>query len=160
MYSKLSIKRHWSCSFKRPGLNFSKKSLLKDQVHFRKNRLYCFISGLHGQFLGSVKQPGLDIWKKTLLNNQYYLFIMFTSFIFRKRKWQNHYIHLPQNCKFGLFQQSPTNYGQFDLENWIYPIVEYWIVTKMSMFGRFTNINAMFAAAQKYCEVTNFGFVF
>ena len=35
-----------SCSIKRPILNFSKKSLTNDQVHLRKNKSYCFISGL------------------------------------------------------------------------------------------------------------------
>ena len=73
-YSKLSIKR--------PVLSndlvwiFLKKSLLNDQVHFRKKWSYYFISW-HSQFLGFIKRPGLDIWKKSLLNDQHYLFFKF-----------------------------------------------------------------------------------
>ena len=52
-YSKLSIKR--------PGLNFSKKSLLNDQVHLKKSDRPVLFQGCHGQFLGSIKRPGLDI---------------------------------------------------------------------------------------------------
>ena len=60
--------------------NFFKKSLLNDQVHFRKknNRTVSF-QGCHSQFMVPIKQPGLDIWKKSLLNDQYYFFSNFRS---------------------------------------------------------------------------------
>ena len=41
-----------SCFIKRPGLNFSNKSLLNNQVHLRKNLIYCFISGLPRPIFG------------------------------------------------------------------------------------------------------------
>ena len=48
-YSKVSIKR--------PGLNFSKKFLLNDQLHLRKNRtvLFTYLPNV------SIKSPRLDI---------------------------------------------------------------------------------------------------
>ena len=55
-----------SCSIKRPGLKFSKKSLLNHQVHLKKINCTVLFQGCHSQFLGSIKQPGLDIWKKSI----------------------------------------------------------------------------------------------
>ena len=56
-----------SCSIKRPGLNFSEKSLLNDQVHLRKNWsswfIYYWIFGksLHFSNPRSLERPGLII---------------------------------------------------------------------------------------------------
>jgi hypothetical protein len=64
-YLKLSINRPVLLN-DLVGLNFSKNSLLNDQVHLRKIDSTVLYQGCQGHFLESIKRPGLDIWKKTI----------------------------------------------------------------------------------------------
>ena len=96
-----------NCSIK---LNFSKKSLLNDQVNLRKSCTVSF-QGCHDQFLGSIKQPGLDIWKKSILNDQYHLILSNSRSLEQPGLIIEslEYFNLPNNCV-GPINRVSTGY--------------------------------------------------